>query len=108
MVGSLGTLTELGERRKDYRILHRRLLSLLRYEYSDFNIMRRYFTKEEPPLVPELAESLGVSTKTIRRHLNDIPQGDLMVLTGAYANTIMGKRPDDFTGIMSEVANLHL
>lgn len=99
---------QLKLRRKDYRILHRRLIALLRHEYSDFNIMRRYFTKESPPLAPELAKTLNVSTKTIRRHIKDIPQSDLMMLTGAYSNTIMGKRPDDFTGIMSEVANLHL
>ena len=99
----LDTIEELGSKRKDYRILHRRLITLLRYEYNDFNIMRRYFTKEKPPLASDLAKSLGVSTKTIRRHLNDIPQSDLMVLTGAYTNTIMGKRPDDFTGIINEI-----
>lgn len=102
----LGTNRELLSRRKDYRILHRRLIALLKYEYNDFNTMRRFFTKEKPPLAPELAKSLDVSTKTVRRHLKDIGQGDLLLLTGAYANTIMGKRPDDFAGIMSEITGL--
>lgn len=102
----LDTIQELGSKRKDYRILHRRLVALLRYEYSDFNAMRRFYTKEKPPLAQELAATLGVSTKTVRRHLKDISQSDLMILTGAYVNTVMGKRPDDFSGILSEMLGI--
>lgn len=87
----LDTNRELLSRRKDYRILHRRLIALLKYEYNDFNTMRRYFTNEKPPLAAELAQPLGVSTKTVRRHLKDIDQGDLLLLTGEYASMIMGK-----------------
>lgn len=102
----LDTMQGLESKRKDYRILHRRLIALLRYEYSDFNIMRRFFTKEKPPLASELAIILGVSTKTVRRHIKDIPEGDLMALTGAYAGTVMGRKPDDFTSILSEMTGL--
>lgn len=102
----LDTVANMKSKRKDYRIIHRNLIALLRYEYNDFNTMRRFFTKEKPPLASELAKSLDISTKTVRRHLKDINQGDLLLLTGAYANTIMGKRPDDFAGIISEITGL--
>ena len=96
----------LSDKRKDYRILHRRLIVLLRDEYSAYNEMRRYFTKERYPSHEELAEKLGVSVKTVRRHIKDIPLGDMMMLTGQYATLLKGRKPDDFTGILSEITGM--
>ena len=104
----LSTLERLGDRRKDYRILHRRLILLLKDTYSSYNEMRRYFTKEKPPGPKELAEALGVSTKTVRRHLKDIPFGDMMLLTGQYATFLKGRQPDDFSGIMSDLLDIKI
>ena len=102
----LDTIQDLKNKRKDYRILHRRLIALLRYEYSDFNIMRRYFTKESFPDTTEIAKSLNVSSKTIRRHINDIPMSDLMILTGQYASMLKDRKPDDFSGIITELFDI--
>jgi DNA-binding transcriptional regulator YhcF (GntR family) len=104
----LDTLEELKDRRKDYRILHRRLISLLREEYSAHNEMRRYFTKERPPSHEEMAKDLGVSVKTIRRHLKDIPLSDMMTLTGQYAAFLKGRKPDDFTGILCDMTGIEI
>lgn len=104
----LDTMEELKARRKDYRILHRRLVALLRDEYSVFNTMRRFYTKEKPPRANELAVTLGVSTKTIRRHMDDISVGDLMTLTGQYAFIFGSRRPDDFCGMLSEILGTEL
>lgn len=103
MAMHLDTTDELKNKRKDYRILHRRILTFLRYEYSDYQIMRRYFTKEKAPNSSEIANSLNVSSKTIRRHLNDISMSDLMVLTGQYASLLKNRKPDDFSGIMTDL-----
>lgn len=103
----LRTYEELKSRRKDYRILHRKLLTILRFEYSDFNIMRRYFTGEKPPNVPELANKLGVSQKTVRRHMGDISEGDLMTLTGAYFSIFKNRKPDDFLGLAEDIFGIN-
>lgn len=103
MAIQLDTYEELRSRRKDYRILHRKLLATLRYEYSDFNIMKRYFTGEKPPNVPELAKGLNVSEKTIRRHMGDISESDLMMLTGMYFSIFKNRKPDDFLGLANDL-----
>lgn len=104
----LDTTEELKDRRKDYRILHRQLITLLRNEYSGFNVMRRFYTGEKPPSVTELAETLGVSSKTIRRHMGDISTSDLMLLTGQYAFTFDSRKPDDLVGIAKDLISKRL
>lgn len=104
----LQTMETLGYRRKDYRIFHRRFILYLKDTYSTHNEMRRYFTKERPPSHEEMAKDLGVSVKTIRRHLKDIPLGDMMTLTGQYATFLKGRKPDDFTGILCDMTGIEI
>ena len=108
MMTPLSTMDELKSRRKDYRILHRRLITLLRYEYSAFNTMRRFYTGEKPPRATELAEILNVSSKTIRRHMSDISTSDLTLLTGQYAFMFGNRKPDDLVGILTDLTGIGL
>lgn len=108
MMTPLSTMDELKSRRKDYRILHRRLITLLRYEYSAFNTMRRFYTGEKPPRATEFAEILGVSSKTVRRHMNDISTSDLTLLTGQYAFMFGNRKPDDLVGILTDLTGIGL